>query len=95
MLGLKIDPPRTYYLFSLKMSSSTFVYKMHDYDTMDSLIALLRFLETRECRQFMEEANRIKKRKEVTERFRNLLKREVFFKTIDAKMMGGRDFLYD
>jgi len=43
----------------------------------------------------MEEANRIKKRKEVTERFRNLLKREAFFKTVDSNMMGGRDFLYD
>jgi hypothetical protein len=77
------------------MSSSTFVYKMNDFDTMDSLIALLRFLETRECRQFMQEANRIKKRKEVTERFRNLLKREAFFHTVDSKMMEGRDFLYD
>ena len=77
------------------MSSSTFVYKMHDYDTLDSLIALLRFLETRECRQFMQEASRIKKRKEVTDRFRNLLKREEFFQKADVKLAEGRDFLYD
>ena len=95
MFRRKIDPPRTYYSFSLKMSSSTFVYKMNDFDTVDSLIALLRFLETPECRQFMEEANRIKKRKEVTERFRNILKRNAYFQTVDAKMMEGRDFLYD
>jgi hypothetical protein len=68
---------------------------MHDFDTLDSLIALLRFLETPECRRFMEEANRIKKRKEVTERFRNVLKREAFFQTFDPKMTEGKDFLYD
>ena len=68
---------------------------MHDYDTLDSLIALLRFLETPACREFMQEANRVKKRKEVTDRFRNLLKRDAFFQKADVKLAEGRDFLYD
>jgi hypothetical protein len=43
----------------------------------------------------MQEASRIKKRKEVTDRFRNLLKREEFFQKADVKLAEGRDFLYD
>lgn len=74
----------------------------HD-DTIETLTRELKYLETRECRSSMGEAERIVLRRIITERFRNLLKaRDVFrqFTRIASKSgtdmgdMDNMDFLY-
>jgi hypothetical protein len=72
---------------------------MHPYDTIEMLTARLRFLETRECRNLLSEEARVEQRRDVTQRFRNLLKREEMYKVDDARRkaaakMYGVDELY-
>jgi len=42
-------------------------------------------LETRECRELLSEEARVEQRRDVTQRFRNLLKREEMYKVDDAR----------
>ena len=66
---------------------------------MEMLTARLRFLETRECRELLSEEARVEQRRDVTQRFRNLLKREEMYKADDARRKAeaklyGIDELY-
>lgn len=69
-------------------------YSNVQYDTEESLTAMLRFLETRECRKFMQEENRVAQRRSVTERFRALLRRNEIFRGMAAAKTMSRDEIY-
>ena len=49
-------------------------------DVLSDLIYKLRYLETPECRNLMNEEDRIKERQHVTENFRNALRIKSFLK---------------
>jgi len=48
-------------------------------DNYDILLSRLKWLETAECRQCMDEEKRVAVRKEVTDRFRNMLQVQAVF----------------
>ena len=70
------------------MNTGSRTVQIHPYDTMEMLTARLRFLETRECRNLLSEEARVAQRRDVTQRFKDLLKREEMYK-VDAVKCGG------
>uniref|UniRef100_A0A6C0DT68 Uncharacterized protein n=1 Tax=viral metagenome TaxID=1070528 RepID=A0A6C0DT68_9ZZZZ len=56
-------------------------------ETYDILLARLKWLETPECRQCMEEEKRIAVRKEITERFRKVLQTQAVFANLHGSTM--------
>ena len=81
------------------MNTGSRTVQIHPYDTMEMLTARLRFLETRECRNLLSEEARVAQRRDVTQRFKDLLKREEMYKIDDARRKAaakeyGIDELY-
>ena len=70
------------------MSSHGLTIKIPVQDSMEVLIAKLRFLETKECRGMLPEADRIKVRADVTQQFRQALK----FKEFTHKATAAGDY---
>ena len=60
------------------MSSHSLTIKIPIVDSMEILISKLRFLETKECRGMLPEADRVKVRALVTQQFRQALKLKEF-----------------
>ena len=71
------------------MSSHGLTIQIPIVDSMDNLISKLRFLETKQCRAMLPEADRVKVRALVTQQFRQVLKFKEFTHKVTAGTVGA------